>query len=336
MKLGAISALLPLLAAVTAPALAQDNHAAAVQLYDAAEALSKAGRLAEACPKYAESYRLDPQLGALLHQADCLEKIGKLASAYAAFRDAAELAGQKNDERKNVAEARAKALEPRLTRISIDLAPNAKLEKLEISKDGTLVSDASLGLPIAVDRGEHRVEARAPGYKTWQVTVSTLTEGATEHVIVPVLEPLPPEPPPAVVQPAPPPPPPPKESAGVPAAAWIFGGVAVAGLATGVVFNVFARSANADAEARCTNDEDAPTCVVDSEDDAEKRQESLDAASANRIVSYIGFGVGGAAALATVVTLLLPRSNSASPQAALVISPRVSPEGGGVALSGSF
>src|SRR6188768_3684544 len=92
---------------VSGTARAQDNHAAAVQLYDAAEALAKAGRLAEACPKYGESYRLDPQLGALLHYADCRERNGELASAYAAFRDAAEIAAQKNDDRKALAEGRA-------------------------------------------------------------------------------------------------------------------------------------------------------------------------------------------------------------------------------------
>lgn len=323
---------------VESPAFAQDNHAAAVQLFDAAEALTKAGRLAEACPKYAESYRLDPQLGALLHYADCLEHNGQLASAYAAFRDAGEVAAQKNDDRKTVAEGRAKALEPRLTRVSIELVPNGKVPGLEILKDGTVLSEASLGMPIAVDRGEHRVEARAPGYKPWLTSVLAQTEGATERVVVPLLEPIPAAPPPVVEPPpAAPPPAPAKESSGggISPVTWVAGGVAVVGLGVGVAFNVLARSANSDAESRCKNESDDDTCVVDSGSDADKRQESLDAAKADRTVSYIAFGVGGAAAAVAIVTLLIPRSSN-SAQHALVVTPAVSHQGGGLFMQGSF
>lgn len=332
---------LPLLAGfllLEAPAFAQDNHAAAVQLFDAAESLTKAGRLAEACPKYAESYRLDPQLGALLHYADCLEHNGQLASAYAAFRDASEVAAQKNDDRKGVAEARAKALEPRLTRVSIELAPNATIPGLEILKDGTVLSEASLGMPVAVDRGEHRVEARAPGYKPWVTSVLAQTEGATERVVVPVLEPMPAAPPPVVAPPpsAPPPAPAPESSGGgISPLTWVAGGVAVVGLGVGVAFNVMARSANSDAKSYCSSDSDDSNCIVDNGDDADKRKESLDAAKANRTVSYVGFGVGGAAAAVAIVSLLIPRS-SASAQHGLVVTPAVSQHGGGLFMQGSF
>jgi hypothetical protein len=324
---------------VSGTARAQDNHAAAVQLFDAAEALSKAGRLAEACPKYGESYRLDPQLGALLHYADCLERNGQLASAYAAFRDAAEVAAQKNDERKTLADGRAQALEPRLSKLSIELAPNAKVPGLEISKDGTLLSDASLGMPIAVDRGVHRVEARAAGYQPWQVTVSVQREGGTERVTVPPLELASATPPPGVVPPEPAPAPeqpkPAASGGGISPVTWIAGGVAVVGLATGVAFNVLARSANADAEDRCTSDSDGDTCIVNSESDAKKRKDDLDAAKADRTISYVAFGVSGAAAAVAIVTLLIPRSKAPAANA-LTLSPRVGQKGGGLFLQGSF
>jgi hypothetical protein len=325
---------------VSGTARAQDNHAAAVQLYDAGEALSKAGRLAEACPKYGESYRLDPQLGALLHYGDCLERNGQLASAYAAFRDAAEVAAQKNDDRKSLAEGRAQALEPRLSKLSIEVAPDAKVPGLEVLKDGTVLSDASLGLPIALDRGVHRVEARAPGYQPWQVTVAIQREGVIEHVTVPALTAAAATPPPGAIPPpaaVPPPaePPKPASSGGVSPVTWIAGGVAVAGLATGVAFNFLARSANADAEDRCTSESDGDTCIVKSEDDAQKRQEGLDAAKADRTVSYVAFGVGGAAAAVAIVTLLIPRSKAPAANA-VTVSPRVSHQGGGLFVQGSF
>src|SRR5262245_753369 len=88
-----------LLRAEAARAQAPDPsaRALAVQLFDQAESLSAERRFAEACPKYAESYRLDPQLGALIHLADCLEQNGQLASAWGSFRDAAELATKRGD-----------------------------------------------------------------------------------------------------------------------------------------------------------------------------------------------------------------------------------------------
>ncbi|HEX5098164.1 MAG TPA: hypothetical protein VFV94_01635, partial [Polyangiaceae bacterium] len=82
---------------LTAQVSAQDARAAAVLAYDQAEALMAAGKVAEACPRYAESQKLDPQLGTLLHLADCLEKKGQTASAWAAFRDASEIAEQRGD-----------------------------------------------------------------------------------------------------------------------------------------------------------------------------------------------------------------------------------------------
>jgi hypothetical protein len=45
-----------------------------VQLFDEAERLVASGKYADACPKYAESNRLDPQLGVLMYLADCYEE----------------------------------------------------------------------------------------------------------------------------------------------------------------------------------------------------------------------------------------------------------------------
>src|SRR3954468_23197031 len=76
---------------------------AAIQLYDAAIKLTKTGDYAGACPKFAESERLDPQLGTLLHLADCFEKVGKTASAWARWKDAIDVATKTSDARQNIA-----------------------------------------------------------------------------------------------------------------------------------------------------------------------------------------------------------------------------------------
>src|SRR5687768_1928128 len=86
-----------------------DARAASLALFEEAEKLAASGDTAAACRKYGDSYSLDPQLRALLRWGDCLEKEGKLASAYAAFQDAVELGQRTSDVRWSNAEARAKA-----------------------------------------------------------------------------------------------------------------------------------------------------------------------------------------------------------------------------------
>ena len=85
-----------------------------------ARALMKAKNYAEACPKLAESQRLDPGIGTQFHLADCYENQGKLASAWATFLEVASLAAASNQpDREKAAKARAARLEPRLPRLTI-------------------------------------------------------------------------------------------------------------------------------------------------------------------------------------------------------------------------
>jgi thioredoxin-like negative regulator of GroEL len=66
---------------------AQDNSAAVEGLFAEGKKLAAEGKLAEACPKFLASYNLENRSGALLNLADCYEKTGQLATAWARFLD---------------------------------------------------------------------------------------------------------------------------------------------------------------------------------------------------------------------------------------------------------
>jgi hypothetical protein len=144
---------------------------------------------AEACPKFAESFRLDAGLGTLLNLAACHEAEGKLATAWARFTEAETRARREGDNaRAEFAAAHGRALEPRLSRLKIVLAPGANVEGLDIAIDDRHLSSAALGLPMPVDPGTHRFTATAPGKKPWSADVATPPEGQTLAVTIPVLE----------------------------------------------------------------------------------------------------------------------------------------------------
>jgi len=181
-------ALLVIAAALSAsPARAESDanaRALAVQLFDQAEALVQKQQFSEACPKYAESFRLDPQLGALIYLAECYEKNGQLASAWGSFREAEEMALKRGDERAPHARERASALHPRLDYLQISVPKTARVAGLQVLRDGVLVAETSWGNPAPIDAGKHHIEARAPGYKSWQIDVVVAGEASSTAVSV--------------------------------------------------------------------------------------------------------------------------------------------------------
>src|SRR5689334_20626402 len=65
------------------------DKAAAEALFDEGVKLLQKGKYEEACKKLEASERVDSGIGTLLYLADCYEKLGKTASAWATFRAAA-------------------------------------------------------------------------------------------------------------------------------------------------------------------------------------------------------------------------------------------------------
>src|SRR5688572_1853214 len=67
---------------------AEKNSAAAQALYDEARRLVAQRNYDAACPKFKESYELEPGGGTLLNLADCYELQGKRALAWSTFKEA--------------------------------------------------------------------------------------------------------------------------------------------------------------------------------------------------------------------------------------------------------
>jgi len=166
-----------------------------------------AGDYATACPKYEEVVKLRPGLGARIGLGDCYRKMGRLARAWEVYRaianDAPELAkkaktwadGSTARKRGQEAETRLKELEPHLGWITIAVpAPVASVPSLVVHLDGAAVEGARLGARLPAEKGDHVVDASAPGKKAWEKTVG-IAEGAELTVTVPALEEEKPPPP---------------------------------------------------------------------------------------------------------------------------------------------
>ena len=175
--------------------------AVAEALYRQARDLMAAGKLDEACPKFAESQRLDPATGTLLNLAACHERQGKLATAWLEYSDV--IVGARRDgrqDRVDYATERAAALEPRLSRLTLMLAAEADEPSLVLELDGESFGRAAVGVPTPVDPGPHVVKASAPGKKPWQHEITIGAEADQQTITVPRLEDAPP--PPATAEPS--------------------------------------------------------------------------------------------------------------------------------------
>src|SRR6185369_13975712 len=72
------------------------DPAAAQALFYEARSLMESHRYAEACPKLEESLRLDYGIGTDFNLAQCHERVGRIASAWAEYLNAAAAAKSKN------------------------------------------------------------------------------------------------------------------------------------------------------------------------------------------------------------------------------------------------
>ena len=147
--------------AASARAEGSTDKVSAEALFDEGRKLMAAGKFADACPKFEASQELDPGVGTMLNLADCYEKTGRTASAWAEFREtvsAAHNAGSRD--REDIARGRGER--PRTEAV---LSDDRALEGAggSSSRGTGRGSSAALGAAIPVDPGRHVIVASAPG-----------------------------------------------------------------------------------------------------------------------------------------------------------------------------
>jgi hypothetical protein len=310
------------------------NEAAAEALFGEAKKLAAQKKYAEACPKFAESNRLDRGAGTLIHLGDCYEKNKQTASAWATYKEAASAAqalGRKDWEK--LATQRATALEPKLAQLTIKV--DRSTDKMEVSRDGTSVAAASWDTPIPVDVGQHAVEATAPGHKPFKTSVTVKKDGEKVEVAIPKLEaePVADAPAPAPVVAAPTKPNPPdadagtRDGSGQRTIGFVVAGVGVAGVAVGAITGLMAMGKSSDAKAVCAND--GPCANREAVD-------ASDSAKTLGLVSTIGFIAGGVGLAAGAALIFTAPSTKHTGAVRVRIAPDARPNAAGLTVLGVF
>jgi len=165
-----------------------DEKVLATALFEQGRSLMSQGRTAEACPKLEESHRLDPSGGTILNLALCHEQQGLLARSWSEFHEAIAFAGRDGrTDREQVAEKYIRGLEPRLSKLTIVVPENVRVDGLRIERDGRELGQVSWSTPMPVDGGEHIVRASAPGKVPFSTTFVVGAESDARTVEVPPL-----------------------------------------------------------------------------------------------------------------------------------------------------
>jgi hypothetical protein len=293
---------------VTGPAASQDakDEAMAEAVFQQALKLFDGGKEAEACPLFEQSFRLDPKASTKMNVALCYEKVGRTASAWGAFTEAATLADKAGQtKRSESAREHQKDLAAKLSKVT--LSHTREPAQIALSLDGKALDAVMLGVPLPLDPGKHRVEATAPGYQAWSAEINVPPGPAEVPVPIPALvkKPEPVQAPSAtatapVVTAAPsashtaaPKPPAETGPSGARIGAYASFAVGGAGLLAGIITGAVAGSMASGLKSRCVGG----TCYG---------QDRNDLATANGMAnaSNATFAIGGAGAVLGVVLLL--------------------------------
>lgn len=300
-----------------ADAQAGDRKAAAETLFQKGKELMAQNKPEDACPKFEESQRLDPSVGTMLNLARCHSELGRTATAWAEYKQAATMARAAGQtDREQGAKEYADKLEPKLSFLTITV--ETRTAGLRIKRDGEEVGSPSFGMPIAVDPGKHTIEVSAPGFDTWSTTIEIGKEADKQTVNVPNLSPAAATDPHAGK-------PSPQGTNGLRIASYVTLGLGVVGLGVGGAFGGLAASEKSKADSLCPD----KRCNAEGYD-------HIQSAESKALISTVGLAAGGALVGTGVVLFVLSRSAGKGAESKTAILPSLSPQFGGATLVGSF
>ncbi len=166
------------------------DKASAEALFNDGVTLVAAGNYTDGCARFEASQALEATLGTKLHLADCYERAGKTASAWALFRESESLAQRQNEaERAQVAHVRGTALEKKLSYLELDMAGEAP-PGFAVTRNGEPVPVASLGAAVPVDPGPQRITASASARVSWTRNIVIPSDPGKVVVSIPRLSEL--------------------------------------------------------------------------------------------------------------------------------------------------
>ncbi len=308
--------------ALALPATADDT-AGAEALFTEAKELASKGEFAAACPKFEASLALGRTLGTMLNLADCLEKVGKLASAKQVWDDAAALAKEKGDERAAFASDRAGAIASRVPKLTLKVTSGA--EQLGLTVAGKPVPETKWGLPMEVDPGKVEVGvlrgSEVLETKSVDVAESASSDLALDLGAIALAHPK-------TKKKAPTEPPSPAQMI----IGWVTLGVGLGGLTGFGVLEGMAFSQRAEAN--------GPGGCVDKGDGAVCSPQGYDLVQRAGDFAEVGqwLGVGGALAFGVGLTLVLtaPSGDPEEGEAKVAVVPWLGADGAGVVVGGRF
>lgn len=299
----------------------QADRAAAESLLNVGKGLMELGQLEDACEKLEGSLAAYFIGDAALLLAECQERRGLIASAWASYRSAAAGLRKRDDPRAEATRIKAEELHATVPRLTIVAA--ATVPHLEVVRGETVFDDGVLGVGLAVDPGTHHIAARAPGYLPWSGEV-TLRPSERKTITIPAL----------ALVPAPP------EETAVSVTrigpsehgSWWTAGFATgaAGLLTVGAGAILGGFAAADVDAA---EEDETLCGSDLVCTPEGL-DTIERADRLAISSTVLLSVGGATMLAGFVMVLVDEPQPA--EASVALAPWAGPGGAGLTAWGSF
>jgi hypothetical protein len=250
----------------------------AEELFERGRTLLEAGDVDAACDKLAESQRLDPAGGTALLLGWCLERQGRLASAWATFHTARALAARDGrQDRIAVAEERLRAIAPGLAHVVVSVPADARIAGMEVSLDSVKLGDASYDVPLPVDPGSHGIRATAPGYRPFATSVDVPPAGNSGVTVRPLER---------------------EETTSRALPLIAIGSVGAGALALTTYFGIAAIGAENGKPATCQASDS--NCL--------SRAQSLESQRSTDVtVATVAASVAGAAAAGELVLLLLPR-----------------------------